>query len=393
MNAGNRGARVVLLADTRDRRASLFLAALRDAGVAHHALDHRALVADTLEDELRTLERTFGDEPLLLRLDAIAGGNGVEQTLRRWGHADAAREGRELVDDARAARAAPTELLAPAQRQRGVERYLARLEHAVARRPQWRWQRSPAAVARLFDKRACWALHRERGLRVPDALPDTPPSYDGLIERLRERGWRSAFVKLSSGSSASGLAVVDASRGVVMTTPHEAEGRRHNSLRLRRLRGAPARAAIEYLLREGAHVERAIAKARLGGRHADLRVLCVEGEPAFGVARTSTHPITNLHLGGQRGDIGAFRAQVGPQAWARTLSLARRVAAAYAEERPGEHLGLDLAIDRSGQPFVLEANAFGDLLPGAAADGVSVYAWQADRLGARALPPRFRDLA
>lgn len=89
------------------------------------------------------------------------------------------------------------------------------------------------------------------------------------------------------------------------------------------------------------------------------------------VVRSSRHPITNLHLGGQRGDLGRLRERISDEAWAQAMASCEAVAKLHG----AFHLGIDLALSRSwSQHHVLEANAFGDLLPGPIADGgTSVY--------------------
>jgi len=46
----------------------------------------------------------------------------------------------------------------------------------------------------------------------------------------------------------------------------------------------------------------------------------IDGVPAFTVVRTSPHPITNLHLGGQRGDLDDLRARIAPADWERAMA-------------------------------------------------------------------------
>lgn len=70
-------------------------------------------------------------------------------------------------------------------------------------------------------------------------------------------------------------------------------------------------ALIDLLAPDGLHVERWLPKATLGGRVFDLRVVVVHGEPTHAVVRTSLSPMTNLHLGGARGDLGVVRSRLG----------------------------------------------------------------------------------
>src|SRR5581483_11720574 len=92
--------------------------------------------------------------------------------------------------------------------------------------------------------------------------------------------------------------------------------------------------------------------------------------------RTSTSPMTNLHLGGRRGDLAAFQALVGEKRWSAILDLAESAAACF----PGVHcLGIDVLPGADGLDFIGEVNAYGDLLPnlmglpGTPGEGVGTY--------------------
>lgn len=127
--------------------------------------------------------------------------------------------------------------------------------------------------------------------------------------------------------------------------------------------------ALAFVLAQGAQVERAVPKAKLASALFDCRVLCIAGEPRFTVVRQNEHPITNLHLGGWRGDLPAMP----PGAWEAAMESCRRVAALYRSL----HVGLDVLFEPGLQQHrIIEANAFGDLLPNLTLDGLSVYRWE-----------------
>jgi hypothetical protein len=83
--------------------------------------------------------------------------------------------------------------------------------------------------------------------------------------------------------------------------------------------------------------------------------------------------MTNLHLGGQRGDLDAVREQAGPS-YVDALETCERVAACF----PGSlHVGVDLMFSPDWTHHaVAEVNAFGDLLPGLLVNGHDTYAAQ-----------------
>jgi glutathione synthase/RimK-type ligase-like ATP-grasp enzyme len=80
------------------------------------------------------------------------------------------------------------------------------------------------------------------------------------------------------------------------------------------------------------------------------------------VLRRSRHPITNLHLGGERADAAGLLARMSARAAAALDQTCRAVARAM----PGAlQLGIDIAVAAGlARHYVLEVNAFGDLLKG-----------------------------
>ncbi|MFJ5265302.1 STM4014 family protein [Streptomyces sp. NPDC088387] len=242
-------------------------------------------------------------------------------------------------------------------------------------------------VAVLFDKRRCHARLAAAGVPVPQALTGPVGGWVELRERLRAAGISRAFVKPAHGSSASGvvaLTVAGAGRVKATTSVETApDGRMYNSLRVRHYTSEPAVAAlVDALAPDGLHVERWLPKASQGGRAADLRVVVVAGRATHAVVRTSRHPMTNLHLGGARGDLDAAREAIRATGgdFGDVLEVAERAAACF----PGTLcVGVDVLPATGWRRFAVgEVNAFGDLLPrltglpGTGAEGLDTYATQ-----------------
>jgi hypothetical protein len=323
------------------------------------------------------------DGPLLVRIDSYGQDHAVEKAMLARGWPDAREAGAATLSPAaiEALREERGRILAPRQQHLGVERVLADLEPIFADRPRWTVLSPPSSVRELFDKRITSRRYAALGIPVPRALGDiaTP---DELRERVRAASLRQVYVKLSCGSSASCLGIYqdDAQGGSFVTTVELARpvaGSRdrllYNSRKLRRYVGAAADEVLRFLLREGAQVEERVAKARLGGEHFDLRVLVIAGEPAFTVVRQSPREITNLHLGGRRGDPAELGRHAPPEVLEAALASARRVFDAHG----CFHVGVDVMIEHGWCGHrVLEANAFGDFFPGLTRDGLSVYAWE-----------------
>lgn len=249
----------------------------------------------------------------------------------------------------------------------------------------------PDDLAVLFDKRACHGVLDAAGVPVP-ASPTSGPGgapvrgWDDVRALMREHRMSRLFVKPAHGSSASGVLAVEAGAGRIRATTSvelAPDGALHNSLRVRRYDSERDIATIvDALAPDGLHLERWVPKAAQQGRAADLRVVVVAGRATHAVVRTSRTPLTNLHLGGSRGDLATARHAVGAAGgrWTDVLEVCERAASCFPRTLC---VGVDL-LPAIGwrRAFVGEVNAFGDLLPrltglpGSGAEGLDTYAAQ-----------------
>ncbi|PRP94066.1 hypothetical protein ENSA5_41780 [Enhygromyxa salina] len=374
-------ARYLIIGNPDNRRVTGFVDALDRRGLPPPILlSHRELMRDV------SALAALPDEPLTVRIDACGEDPEIERTLLELG-ADA------LDADLRCERISRTELArtpyrfgqirAPRQHHAGFVRYLDTLASVLRARPSWRVLTPIADIRALFDKRETSRRYAALGIPVPEPLPGLTQieEPEQLREAMVAQRWPAVFVKLSSGSSASCLALYrhlpgrpPAQRDLLLTTVATAENGRFNSLRLQRLHERePVDALLRWLIGEGVQIERAVPKARIDRWCFDLRVLVVAGAPAFCVVRQSRHPITNLHLGGQRGDLDGLRRRMSSAAWDAAMRSCERVFAAHG----CLHVGVDVLLEPGLERHrVIEANAFGDLLPRLTREGKSVYEWE-----------------
>ncbi|WP_240506334.1 STM4014 family protein [Thermoactinospora rubra] len=281
-------------------------------------------------------------------------------------------------------------------------RGLERVRQAVAATPGARLLADVDDIAVLFDKRRCHERLSAAGVPVPPALPGPIGGYADLRRAMAEAGWTRVFVKPAHGSSASGVVALQVHGGRVRAeTSVELVARRspvaeasvghgggrppavemHNSLRVRVYEDeGDVAAIIDALAPDGVHVETWFPKAGIDAMVFDLRVVVIGGRPTHAVVRASRTPMTNLHLGGIRGDLDRVRARLGAEGWRRAMEVAARAAACF----PGTPMtGIDLMVGVGWRRLaVAEANAFGDLLPrvtglpGSGAEGLDTYAAQ-----------------
>ncbi len=226
----------------------------------------------------------------------------------------------------------------------------------------------------MFDKPATHTRLRAAGVPVPDALPQVT-SCDELLHAARERGWSRVFVKLAYGSSASGAVALEWSgeRVQAVTTVRQEGGRLFNSRRLLRLSTwKEVRHLLDALAPQRLHVERWLPKASWQGRPMDLRVVVIGGRAEHALVRLGRGPITNLHLGNERGDLDALRTELGEARWQDVQDSCIAALAAF----PGAlYGGVDLTLSPGWRRrAVLEVNAFGDYHRGVLANGLDTYA-------------------
>ena len=387
--------RTLLLANPENRRAASFLLAAQARNLDTTVLPW----LDALHEPARLVDALHTHA--LLRVESPGENFDVERALLAWGapdhhaahasqppsppHAISAREALRLSEDRGL-------ILHPRQGFVGLSRFLAYLDDALRAAPAVQPMNTPRDLALMTDKPRCHAHLHAHGVEVPPALPPVS-SYDELVAQMQTHGWDRAFVKLFCGSSASGVVAYSQRQGRVSAFTsaqlvQDARGvRLYNSLRVRRYeRPADLRAVIDALCREGVHVELWLPKLRRGPSPLDVRVVTIGGQPAHRVVRVGHSPMTNLHLGSQRGDWAALAAEIGPRAVERLEDLCRRAAAAFPQSL---YAGLDVLISPRGAHLaVLEANAFGDLLPGISHGGVDTYGAELD-----AALQRWREVA
>lgn len=374
----------VILGNPENRRVTMFQEAL----ARQKQRPARVIPWIDLTEGPEAIERALDrlpEEPLLVRIDSFGEDYTVDQALLARGYAEMEKKApsawRVTPEEARSAAYDRGRIYAPRQEHLGFLSVLAEVKSALASRPWLEVLNAPESIERLFDKRACAKTFARVGVPMARPLPGqeevrTPAE---LRERMTAARMHRVFVKLTCGSSASCLALYEhhpqRRRDAWLFTSMEIDGERlYNSLRPRRYRDSRSiERILTFLLNEGSHVEEHVAKARLERRFFDTRMLTIDGEVAFTVVRTSPHPVTNLHLGGTRGTIDDLESVIPRD----VIEQAHESCAKVFRDHDCLHIGVDVMFTAAADGHcVVEANAFGDLLPNLERDGLSVYEWE-----------------
>lgn len=258
----------------------------------------------------------------------------------------------------------------------GFEAAMQSLADQLAQLLQARIFNPPADIIRMTDKLACQQHLAAHGLLTP-ALLGRVDGYHHLQSLLDQHGCDRVYLKPRYGSSASGVVAYRRHRdGRAQATSsarlvqHDGVPLLFNDKRISRLDTATDIAAlVDALAQQQLYAEAWLPKPRVGSSHYDLRVVTIAGQPAHRVARIGDRMMTNLHLDNQRGDAASLLDAADTAAME---AAARQAASAF----PASHVaGYDLVV-RRGRAHVLEANAFGDLLPGLLWQGQDTYTGQ-----------------
>lgn len=245
-----------------------------------------------------------------------------------------------------------------------------------------RFQNSPESICAMFDKWESVQRFSDAGLsRVKTML--APKDLDSFFQFRHEFAYGQSarqgriFLKPQYSSSASGVCAYrwrgDQEQLIAPIEIARTGGqtRLFNSLKVRSYTNIKDITAIlANLLPQQMIAEKWIPKLSLNSRRCDLRIVVINGQPRHCVVRKSSSPMTNLHLGNQRGTLEELTAQIGSEKLAQCYDLAAEAFQCYTDVT---YAGVDIMLDSRRRPLVGEINAFGDLLPGVLHHEQSTY--------------------
>ena len=238
----------------------------------------------------------------------------------------------------------------------------------------------PNAVSLFMDKSRTHAFCQAHDFPVPQKLPGAK-SCKELENQMSDLGFRRVFMKLRYGSAASGVLAIEKQGQrlrILTSTEMKKSGDEiilYNSLKIRKYLEQDARFLIDHMLANfEIHTEEWIPKLRLDDKPADIRLLVIDQKPAHLVLRSSSGPITNLHLGNQRHAADTLRNILPAAIWDGIHSLGEAIGQLFPDQFC---FGLDIGIDRKMERiFIIEINAFGDHLHHVDFDGMDPYTYQ-----------------
>ncbi len=326
------------------------------------------------------------DQPAIVRMESPGRDDTVTRLLLEAGARD---DPTEPARDWRALELPKGLLVRPGLLYRGFRGVLHGLRKSFDARPYLTPTACPLAIAEMFDKTATCEKLDAASVPVPEWLPpnEFPRSSILFYRRVRDYGFPIAYSKLNTGSSATGIVVghyPPRERPWAHTTLSCNNNQFYNTRAVRRIEGLEFYQCMGFLRKEGVIVQRGIPMAQIDGQNFDVRVVCIHGKPSATIFRLSSHPMTNLHLGGRRGDFERCRAAIPTREWLDALDHCAEAAACF----DATIAGVDLLFERGfRRHYVLEVNAFGDFFPGwMDSRGRSVHAMEIEATAAKRQP-------
>ena len=255
---------------------------------------------------------------------------------------------------------------------------LAQIQTFLQAHPQVRVMNHPAPIKRAFHKVQCQQFLASSGIPIPPIYAEQIQHFDHLLDVMDSQRLHQVFLKPAHGSSASGIMMFRKHKnkmqlGTTIRAEHrDGELKLFNWLRLQQYQDpAMIQQIIELMIPQRLHVEAWIFKKRFQAKSTDFRVVTIDQEPVFVQPRHSSHPITNLHLGNEKGSLERVEAEWGKNVIDNIKTVARETAHLFPDLF---YAGIDIALDQENTPYVLEVNPFGDFLQEIFVDGKNTYA-------------------
>jgi len=358
----------VIIANPENRRVNLFQQALKNLNLPPAIVVAYAdlIAGKTLED--------FNTPDTIIRFDSPEKNFEVEKAIIAVG-AEIATGKHQQINSVEAAKLVfdKGRILYPRQWYLGWQYLLQQWEKQL----KCSIMNHPQDIATMFDKPLCHEIFSRHNIPVPRSL-GMIDNYEHLREKMQQQKLERVFIKLSHSSAASGVVAYQANsrfESAITTVERVQKNGQTLLYNSRKIRNYTKREEIadiiNILTAEGVQVEEWLPKARLQGCGFDVRVVVINGEAQHIVVRLGKSPMTNLHLGNERGDSEEFLAKVGVKNWQVMKQSCEAAARLFSNSL---YCGVDLLVFPDWKNHaILEVNAFGDLLPGITWNGMDTY--------------------
>lgn len=243
---------------------------------------------------------------------------------------------------------------------------------------------SPSSIEATLDKRRCKRILGEKGISVTPILDFYGSSFEELIEYLRRERVSRIFIKPNLGSGAAGVSSLKynpRSDACIMQTSLWNEEGYVNTKKVRMFTDRERICdIIDFLLGEGAVVERWVPKEGRGRVVYDLRVVYQFSHISYIQVRgAKTSAITNLHLN----NLPLTLEEIGLTE-AKKMELEELCAEAMACFDGLNSAGFDILLEKNTQkPYIIEINAQGDLMHRDIYKENKIYKEQVERMMSR----------
>lgn len=242
---------------------------------------------------------------------------------------------------------------------------------------------SPTDILTMFDKEKTHFLLEQYSIQKTPFLGMITDYYQ-LHSVMTQTNCSQVFIKLAHGSSASGVMAYrrnnskESLLGSVELIRENGKIKLYNSLKIRHYtKQKDIQDIINTLAKEKLLAEKWLQKSIFDEKTIDLRMVYIDGKVEHTVVRSSEYPMTNLHLGSQRGDLEKLQKLIGDQKWYNLQNQVIQTVNCFQESKIA---GVDILFTPNfKKSFIIEVNAFGDLLPNVVnKQGFTTYEEQAN---------------
>lgn len=356
----------VILASENDPRVICFQQALRKQGLS----EARFVSYLDFFDSVESLKQPL-DQGCILRIESPGRDKNTHVKLLENGIAalKEAQQPFESEDSIHEAIEDKGKIIAPHQYYFGFTQAMLQVEALLERRPNVWVMNHPEDILLAFDKFRCQQHLKTHGISIPTPL-EKVSSYQSLRQMMHNKKMPRVFIKLRHGSAASGIIALETNKKhIQIKTTIETVVNKQGKLVLYNTRKIQTsrdevyiQRLIDTLCKMEVQVERWIPKAQVDGYNVDLRILMIAGKAQHKVLRMSHTPMTNLHLLNKRADADLLRKKMTTAAWDSLIDSCEKVASCFPKSL---YIALDVVVSINlKHHFILEVNAFGDLLKG-----------------------------